>query len=206
MEAIQDENADGVIDRREDEIAARRMSTTYAAGSSEPIRTSVAPERFADESTVRATAAPVLTADRPTTTVPTVDRVPVSPTARVFTRDDSEVVAPIGPRPRASMFATLALVVGVLAMVAVATGELAGPGIGLGVLAALLSFVGISATGRRHVAGRADAILGLLLGLVAIVVGVLCLTGKLPWLTPTTNLLSNLHDWLQAHASWMLPS
>jgi hypothetical protein len=169
--ATEDENADGVIDRRDDEIAADRLAptpTTYRGGAA------------------------VLTAPATTTT-------PIAP-------DNSEVVTPLGPRPRASGFATLSLVIGVLAAVAVATGQLAGVGIGLGVLGALLAFGGIAATGRRHVAGKSDALLGMLLGLAAVVLGVLMMTNAVPWLSVNTNLLTNLHQWLQTHASWLLPS
>jgi len=202
VNATQDENADGVIDRRDDEIAARHVSATYAAGSSEPVSTSSEPARYRDESAVRATASPVGTLERPAPA-----KAPVSPDATTISRDDTEVVTtPVGPRPRASGFATLSLIVSVLAVVAVATGGLAGPGIALGAIAALLAFGGIAATSRRHVAGKSDALLGMFLGLAAVVVGVLCVTGNLPWLTTNTNLLDNLQQWIQTHASWMLPN
>ncbi len=156
--ATRDENSDGVIDRRDDAIVARRFPTSR-------------------------------TAEQPT-----------------IARDDTEVVTPLGPRPRASLLASLSLVLGVVAVLAVLTGVLAAPAIGVGALAALLAIGGISATSSRYVAGKGDAMFGLLFGLGAVVVGVLSLTGMLPWLTGDTNQVAHLHTWLQAHASWMLPS
>jgi hypothetical protein len=101
-----------------------------------------------------------------------------------------------GPRPRASLLATLSLILGVVAALVVLTGLLAGYGIGLGVLAALLAVGGIAATRRRHVAGKSDALIGLVLGLGAVVVGIMALTGALPWLGTDTDSVSQLRDWL----------
>ena len=204
VDASQDENADGVIDRRDDEIGSRRVSTIYASGSPEPVRTAPVdsddePMRFrTDPATTTAARASVLAPARTAPATPTLVTTPA------ISRDDSEVITPVGPRPRTSLSASLSLIVGVLAAVAAATGELAGLGIGLGVIAALLSFAGISATSRPHVTGKADALLGMLLGLAAIVFGVLMITSAVGWLSTDTNLLSNLHQWIQAHASWML--
>lgn len=122
----------------------------------------------------------------------------------VLPKTDSTVA--VGPRPRASMFATLSLIFGVAAVLTVLTGMLAGPGLGLGVLAALLGIGGVSATSRRHVAGKGDALLGIMLGLGAVVVASLALTGVLPWLTGDTNLVTRARDWLEAQLPWMFPS
>ncbi len=103
-----------------------------------------------------------------------------------------------GPRPRASLLATLALITGVAAALLVLSGPLAGYGIGLAVLALILSLGGISATGRRHVAGKTDALIGMVLALGAIVVGVLALTGSLPWLGTGTQPVNQLREWLDA--------
>lgn len=189
VNATQDENADGVIDRRDDEIAARRVGTTYASGST---MTAARP------ATATATATAPTVVQRPV-----IDQPRTEPTIR---RDDSEVLAPVGPRPRASFLATLSLIVGVVAAAAVATGQLAGPGIALGVLAALIAATGIAATGSRYVAGKGDALLGLLLGLAAVVFGVLMVTGAVTWLSASADHVGDLHHWLQAHASWLLPS
>lgn len=105
---------------------------------------------------------------------------------------------PPGPRPRASLLATLSLILGVAAALIVLTGVLAGYGIAVGALAVLLAIGGIRATRRRHVAGKSDALLGLLLGLGAIVLGVLALSEVLPWLGPDTETVTPLRNWLDA--------
>jgi hypothetical protein len=131
---------------------------------------------------------------------------PVSPAPAPSTVVEPAPEVPTGPRPRASALATMSLIVGLLAAVAVVTGQLVLIGIALGVATALLAYGGISATGRWHVAGRADALLGLLLGLASIVFGVLMMTGSVSWLSIHTNLLTSLYQWLHAHAAWTLPS
>lgn len=117
------------------------------------------------------------------------------------TRDVETVdtVEPVGPRPRSSLFATLSLIVGVIAVVAVFTGMLADLGVGLGIVAAVLSIGGLSATRRRHVAGRFDAMLGLILGLVAIMVGILAVTNSLSWLSLDKDTIPPVRDWLVSH-------
>ena len=109
------------------------------------------------------------------------------------------VVEPVGPRPRSSLFATLSLIVGVIAVVAVFTGMLADAGVGLGIVAAVLSIGGLSATRRRHVAGRFDAMLGLVLGLAAIMIGILAITNSLSWLSLDTDTIPPVRDWLVSH-------
>ncbi len=103
-----------------------------------------------------------------------------------------------GPRPRASLLATASLVVGVAAAMFVLSGVLAGYGIALGVLALVLAIAGVSATGRRHVAGKTDALIGLALGLGAVVLGILVLTGSLSWLTMDTQPVNGFRQWLDA--------
>jgi hypothetical protein len=145
----------------------------------------------ADETTVR--NRPVYPQRISTTEPVHEDRAP-----RVAERAPVPPAAAAGPRPRASLLATLGLITGVAAALLVLSGPLAGYGIGLAVLALLLSLGGISATGRRHVAGKSDAIIGLLLALGAIVVGVLALTGSLPWLGTDMDSASRAREWLDA--------
>ena len=64
-----------------------------------------------------------------------------------------------GPKPRASLLATLGLIVAVAGAMFVLTGTLAGYGIGLGAFGAVLAVLGLMATRRRHVAGKTDALL-----------------------------------------------
>jgi len=74
-----------------------------------------------------------------------------------------------GPRPRASLLATLGLILGVASVLLVLSGPLLGWGIGVAGVALVLSLSGIHATGKRHVAGKSDALLGMVLALGAIV-------------------------------------
>jgi hypothetical protein len=208
---------------RDDGFAARRAGTTYTSGTltddsaDESARRTTLMERIKAASTAmrpdgsgsaRATAsvpasAPSAAPARPTSPAPASPIAAPAPAPAAAPA--IQVVEVPGPRPRPSAFATLSLIVGLLAAVAIAPGQLDAPAVGLGVIAALVAAVGLSATGRRHVTGRGEAMLGLLLGLAAIVFGAFALTGAVRWLTPTTNLFAELHVWLQAHASWMFP-
>lgn len=123
----------------------------------------------------------------------------IEPVERVETRREPEPVPePRGPRPRSSMIATLALIVGVVSALAVLTGTLAGYGIAAGALAAVLAIVGIPATRRRHVAGRFEAMLALVLGLGAVVFGVLVVTDSLSWISTASDKVGDLRNWLDA--------
>ncbi|GAA0802390.1 hypothetical protein [Spirilliplanes yamanashiensis] len=145
-------------------------------------------ERAADRAEAKADRAETRAETRPDTT-PTTD----SP-ERAGVR--TAPPAPAGPRPRASLLATLSLITGVAAALLVLTGTLAGYGVGLGALALVLAIAGISATGRRHVAGKTDALIGLVLGLGAVVLGVFVLTDSVSWLTMDTPAVTNLREWL----------
>ncbi len=112
------------------------------------------------------------------------------------TRERDTVVA--GPKPRASLLATLGLVLAVVSAMLVLSGPLLGYGIGVAGLALILSLCGIHATGKRHVAGKSDALLGMVLSLAAIVVGVLALTGSLSWLGTDMQPVNSTREWLDA--------
>ncbi|MFD6568819.1 thrombospondin [Micromonospora profundi] len=135
--------------------------------------------------------------DRTTRRSDTTDRAvtdrPVDPTAD---RADAEPAVVRGPKPRASFLATLGLIVAVAGALFVLTGTLAGYGIGLGAFGAVLSVLGLMATRRRHVAGKTDALFGILIGLSAVVIGVLAMTGQFVW--PTTD-----GDWVQRFREWL---
>jgi uncharacterized membrane protein len=94
------------------------------------------------------------------------------------------------------LLATLGLILGVVSALLVLSGPLLGYGLGVAGLALVLSLAGIRATGKRHVAGKSDALLGMVLSLAAIVVGVLALTGSLSWLGTDTQPVNNLREWL----------
>jgi len=107
--------------------------------------------------------------------------------------------APTGPRPRATLLGTLGLIFGVASLLLVLSGPLLGYGIVVAGVALILSLSGIHATGKRHVAGKTDALLGMILALGAIVLGVLALTGSLNWLGTDVQPVNSLREWLDAH-------
>lgn len=208
---MQDENRDGRIDERE-AVPARGQpvagsqpndSTMYRSGGAyEAPADALAAERPAahrvgDAETQRSTT------DRPDESG-TAGYQPPTMAGAVAThrettpehRPDDEVTVVTGPRPRASLLATLSLIFGVAAVLFVLTGALAGYGIALGAIALLLSFAGMSATGRRHVAGKSDALLGLLLGLAAVGLGVLAVTGQFGWPNTDADTVQRLREWL----------
>ena len=113
-----------------------------------------------------------------------------------------EAEAP-GPRARASLRATLGLILGVVSVLTVFTGVLAAAGVALGLIAAVVAATGLASTGRRYVAGKADAMLGLVLGLGAVALGVLALSDSLPWLNPDTDQVVRLRDWLYDAVPWL---
>ena len=78
----------------------------------------------------------------------------------------------------------------------VLSGPLLGYGIGVAGVALVLSLAGIHATRRRHVAGKSDALIGMVVSLAAIVVGVLALTGSLSWLGTDMHPVTSLREWL----------
>jgi hypothetical protein len=110
----------------------------------------------------------------------------------------AEPVVAAGPRPRSSLLATLGLILGVASALLVLSGPLLGYGVGVAVVALILSLSGIHATGKRHVAGKTDALIGMVLALAAIVVGVLALTGSLSWLGTDMQPVNTFRQWLDA--------
>lgn len=127
---------------------------------------------------------------------------PPPPVSRRTDADDTEITEPApvatGPRPRASLLATLSLILAVAGAMLVLSGPLLGYGIGVAGLALILSLSGIHATGKRHVAGKTDALIGMVLSLAAIVVGVLALTGSLGWLGTDMQPVNSFREWLDA--------
>jgi hypothetical protein len=103
-----------------------------------------------------------------------------------------------GPKPRASLLATLGLILAVASALLVLSGPLLGYGIGVAALALILSLAGLRATRRRHVAGKTDALIGTVVSLAAIAVGVLALTGSLNWLGTDMQPVNSVRDWLDA--------
>ena len=157
-----------------------------------------------DETPAGAVRVPEQTDDRVSSTRPAPRGEPDRVAAQRDTADRSATIETkarpeqIGPRPRASLLATLSLVAGVAAAMLVLSGVLAGYGLALGVLAMVLAIGGMSATGRRHVAGRTDALIGLALGLAAVVFGILVVTGSLAWLGMDADAAIRAREWLDA--------
>jgi hypothetical protein len=170
-----------------DRVAADRAATERAAAAARVDREAASRDADMHDADRRATDMhDMRAADRPDAgraDMASPDRAPVA----------------AGPKPRASLLATLGLVCGVAAALLVLSGPLLGYGIGLAVLALILSVSGMHATGRRHVAGRTDALIGMVLALAAIVVGVLALTGSLAWLGTDMEPATTLRQWLDAH-------
>jgi hypothetical protein len=111
-------------------------------------------------------------------------------------RTEERVPVVAGPKPRSSLLATFGLIFGVASALLVLSGPLLGYGVGVAGLALVLSLAGIHATGRRHVAGKTDALIGMVLALGAIVVGVLALTGSLSWAGTDIHPVTSLREWL----------
>ncbi|BCB81757.1 hypothetical protein GCM10022251_15090 [Phytohabitans flavus] len=173
--------------QREEEVHAQGKAEGRAEGRAETKAEERAVGRAAGRTAVR---------ERPVTGdgTPTERRGPVE---RVDTPREP-VVEPSGPRPRSSLVAALALVVGVVSALAVLTGTLAGYGIAAGAVTTLLAIAGIFATRRRHVAGRSEAMLAFVLGLGAVVFGILVVTDSLAWISPASDKVGELREWLDA--------
>ncbi|MFF5232256.1 hypothetical protein [Dactylosporangium sp. NPDC000521] len=141
-----------------------------------------------------------------TTMKPVIDREPVTDRAIVTDREpvtDPEVVAEPGRPARASMLSTLGLIAGVVAVATALTGLLAVWALPLGALGLLLSFGGIIAGARRHVAGRGLGTLGVLFSGTAVVFAILAITGQVSWLDTDVDQVARLNDWLDTKVTWI---
>lgn len=176
-------------------VRARRDEDTTADLRPRPVVDSNLPPAPATAST------PVVRKDLPSVRRTEADRAAVVDSTGTVEQPvvtEPVVTEPVvaGPRPRASMLATLSLIFGVAAALLVLSGPLLGWGIGVAGLALVLSLGGIHATGKRHVAGKVDALIGMVLALGAIVVGVFALTGSLSWLGTNTHNVESFRQWL----------
>lgn len=213
--AAEDQTRDGRVDER-DEPRARDDTTTDRPATDTRNATV---RRQVDDRGSRTTGAAAVTpadtetqrdqadravAERAATERETdrteADRIATDRTAadRMATDRERVVTRPAEPqaRARASLLATLGLVFGVAAALFVLTGLLAGYGVALGIVGLLLSIGGVSATGKRHVAGKSDALLGIALNIGAMIFGALALTGALTWLTTETDKVEQFRQWL----------
>jgi hypothetical protein len=205
--ATRDDNGDGRIDERDSAraqsqpaTASQTNDTAMYGGAGPPAETGGVPaaERGTDyDQTPRymtdGPISPARPADEPATVAGPAAAYR-EPAHGYGTDEEATVVA--GPRPRTSLLATLSLIFGVAGALFVLTGTLAPYGIALGAIALLLSFGGLSATGRRHVAGKSDGLLGLLLGLGAVILGILAVTGQFGWPNTDVDTVQRFRDWL----------
>lgn len=111
--------------------------------------------------------------------------------------------APPVPRVRVSFWATVGLILSLVALCATLTGLLAPEGLALAVIGLLASVFGLVGTSRPGVNGRGLAILGLLAALGAAWLAVAALTGNLSWLDSHTDSVTRWHGWLVDHWRWL---
>jgi hypothetical protein len=129
-----------------------------------------------------------------------VERVePVEPTSPATPTAPPVRVAPA----RASMTATLGLMIGLIGIATALTGRLAPLGIALGVVGLLLSLTGAVAGAKPHVAGRGLGAFGVLLSAAAIVFAILAMTHTASWLDSDVDQVAKLRDWLDVQMPWM---
>lgn len=129
---------------------------------------------------------------------------PPAPVERVEPTSPGTPTAPVRVAPaRASMMATLGVMLGLLGTAAALTGRLAPFGVALGVLGMLFSLGGVVAGGRPNVAGRGLGTFGALLCVAAVVFGVLAMTHTASWLNSDVDQVSRLRDWLDTKLTWM---
>ena len=107
--------------------------------------------------------------------------------------------------PRSSVLATASLLLVLPGAAAVATGVLAAAGAVLGLVGTAFGIAGLVANRHRHIVGRANAIIGLGLGVLTAAIGALTVTDVVPFLDAETNHVSQLVEWLDAHAPWARP-
>jgi hypothetical protein len=116
-----------------------------------------------------------------------------------------ETFAPL-PAPRmpsrVSIWAAGGALIAVVAICATVTGLLAPVGAAIGVVATLTSLIGLRTTGR-HLAGHGLAIVGVLVGLTAIVIGAFAVTRHYAWPNSTVDEIARWHSWLIARWPWL---
>jgi hypothetical protein len=103
---------------------------------------------------------------------------------------------------RVSIWAAGGALIAVVAICATVTGLLAPVGAAIGVVATLASLIGLRTTGR-HLAGHGLAIVGVLLGLAAIVIGAFAVTRHYAWPNSTVDEIARWHSWLVTRWPWL---
>ncbi len=122
--------------------------------------------------------------------------------------DEFGIEAPTAPLEvpsgaRVSATATTSLVLGVTGLVATLTGLLAAVGVAVGTAAVVVAVAGLIGIRRWRLTGHGLALLGIVCGLCAGVIGVLAIGGHLSWLGSHSDEVSRLHGWLTARLPWL---
>jgi hypothetical protein len=177
---------------------SRQSDTTTETAERPPVapRTEAAPKNRSEDPTLD--MKPVEPKTKPLPPPPPAATKPAASDTAKPTASDTVSAKPVAPvkKARASLLATLGLGFSVAGALFVLSGPLMGYGVGLAGLAFVLSIAGLHATGKRHVAGKPDALIGLIVSLGAIVVGVLGLTGSLSWLGTDAQTVNITREWL----------
>ena len=113
-------------------------------------------------------------------------------------------VAPRAPQmpSRVSVWAAGGALIAVVAICATVTGLLAPVGAAIGVVATVASLIGLRTT-NRYLAGHGLAIVGVLLGLAAIVISAFAVTRHYAWPNSTVDEVARWHSWLVARWPWL---
>jgi hypothetical protein len=181
-----DTNKDGVVSDPEAQAAHERTQARLANR-----------ERLAAEDR---TAARTAVVEPP----PVVDRDRDGVDDRVQTRPAPPAApAPQKIRARSSVMATFALIVGLTSVYCALTGRLAPVAVVLGVVGLLLSFFGLSASGRPRIAGSGVAVFALLLSVGGAVLGILAMNHSATWLDSDVDQVARLRDWLDTQFTFI---
>jgi hypothetical protein len=206
---IIDRDHDGVDDREERLVKSTEMkdADTNKDGVVDDAEARAAHERTEARLANRERLAAQERADERTDARTTVVERPVVAERPVVDRDrdgvDDRVQKAPKVRARASLAATLALIVGLTSVYCALTGRLAPIAVVLGVIGLLLSFAGLSASGRPRVTGSGLAVFALLLSVGGAVLGVLAMTHSVSWLDSDVDQVSRLRDWFDAQFPFM---
>ena len=113
-------------------------------------------------------------------------------------------VAPPAPQmpSRVSIWAAGGALIAVVAICTTVTGLLAPVGAAIGVVATLASLIGLRTT-SRHLAGHGLAIVGVFVGLAAIVIGAFAVTRHYAWPNSTVDEIARWHSWLVTRWPWL---
>ena len=186
-----DTDNDGVVDDAEARAAHERTQARLAAR-----------ERLAAQERVEGRAEGRAD-ERATGRTAVVERPPVVDRDRDGVDDRVQTAPAPKIRARASLAATLALIVGLTSVYCALTGRLAPIAVALGVIGLLLSFAGLSATGRPRIAGSGLAVFALLLSVGGAVLGVLAMTHSVSWIDSDVDQVSRLRDWFDTQFPFM---